>query len=263
MKRNVSLAVVLLVWLAVAGGAPGGGSSAQCGRLPPTVEPERAGPGEAFFLSGGGFGGGCNDSNLPFEPEPPQKGVRIEMRQEGRTWHLATLDASGPPDYLVEATLEVPQDAEPGGALVVAANAEGVDPAEPLDVPFEVLTGGAPGADRGPDGTGSPEQEETVVASGDLAACAGGGGPVDIVAEGTVERVGAGPDSSLVKIRLGRVLAGDAAAGETVSVSTGSGTGVVPEDNVGFEEGARYRLRLQRQGGVYTTNICLGTERLE
>jgi hypothetical protein len=60
------------------------------------------------------------------------------MRQEGRTWHLATVDADA--DYRVEATLEVPEDAEPGRAVVVVP-----DPyaAGPMEVPFRVLGGGS------------------------------------------------------------------------------------------------------------------------
>ena len=95
------------------------GSAAGCGRSLPDLEPSRARPGETFRFRGGGFGGGCDDSNLPFRSEPPQQDVRIEMRQGGRTWGLATVDAGGPPDYTIEATLEVPKDAEPGRAIIV------------------------------------------------------------------------------------------------------------------------------------------------
>ena len=66
MKRNASLAVVLLALLAVAGCGGVLGGSAACGRMVPTVEPGRAGPSETVVFRGGGFGGGCDDSNLPF-----------------------------------------------------------------------------------------------------------------------------------------------------------------------------------------------------
>ena len=96
------------------------------------------------------------------------------------------------------------------------------------------------------------------------AACAAGGAPVDLVAEGTVEEVTVREGSSLAEFRVDRVLEGN--AGHTVSVRTGSGTagsGYVPY----FEEGDRYRLHLQRQGGaqgdVFTTNVCLGTRQVE
>ena len=65
------------------------------------------------------------------------------MRQGGKSWHLATADAGGPPDYGIEATLEVPKDAEPGGALV-ATDAGEDDPFGPMEVPFEVLPGSGP-----------------------------------------------------------------------------------------------------------------------
>lgn len=139
---SVALSCVLLLCSALLSGCGVlGGSSAACGQDLPSVEPSRAAPGETFVLSGGGFREGCDDSNLPFRPEPSQRGIRIEMRQEGKTWGLARVDADA--DYRVEATLEVPKDAEPGGAVVVV-NDKNVDPSDPLEVPFEVL-GGGPG----------------------------------------------------------------------------------------------------------------------
>ena len=130
----ILLCSALAVWT-----ASSGGSGAECGVVAPGVEPARAGPGEAFVLSGGGFAEGCSDTGPPFPEEPPQRGIRIEMRQEGKTWGLATVDAGGPPRYFVEATLEVPKDAEPGGAVVAVHTA---NMAEPMEVPFEVLGGG-------------------------------------------------------------------------------------------------------------------------
>ena len=115
-----------------------------------------------------------------------------------------------------------------------------------------------------PGDPGSSNGEQEPVASGVAAACAAGGAPVDLVALGTVERVRTGPDHSLAEIRVERVIEGN--AGDTVLVRTMSGlegSGYVPR----FKEGGRYRLRLQREGGgqgdVFTTNLCLGTERLE
>ena len=115
-----------------------GGASSGCARELPTLEPPRGTPGGTFVVSGGGFGGGCDDSSLPFRPDPPQQDVRIIMRQEGGTWHLATVDAD--PEYRVRETLEVPQDARSGRALVVIP-----DPyaAKPMKVPFEVLGDGS------------------------------------------------------------------------------------------------------------------------
>lgn len=111
---------------------------------------------------------------------------------------------------------------------------------------------------EGPPGQGEREEPGGAVVAG---SCAAGRGLADLVAEGTVERVRAGPDSSLAEIRLDRVLEGDAR--DTILVRTSSGTGAVAEHGVWFEEGARYRLRLQRQGEAFTTNACLGTRRVE
>ena len=280
MKRNVSLAVLLsLACLAVAGCAEGGGQGAvreatpersepvpangaeeprtsvvmaACARPVPVPEPSRAAPGEAFRVHGEGFTTDCYDTGQPGRP-PPQQDILIDFRQGERAWRLATIDAD--PRGVLDAKLEVPEDAEAGNATVVVRTDDGL----PAEAPFRVLD--RPEAGGGPPGTGPPEGE-VPVASGVAAACAGGGASVDLVAEGTVQRLRVGRDSSLAEIRLERVLRGD--AGETVLVETGSGTGGgVAEDYVGFEEGGRYLLRLQRRGDVFTTNLCLGTERLE
>lgn len=115
-----------------------GGSSAACGQTIPSLKPSRAAPGETFVLSGGGFREGCNDTGPPFFREPPRKNIRIEMRQEGKTWGLATVDADA--DYRIDETLWVPKDAESGKALVVV-NDKNVDPSDPLAAPFRVLGG--------------------------------------------------------------------------------------------------------------------------
>lgn len=136
-----ALSCLLLCLALLSGCGVLGGSGAACAQDLPSVVPSRAGSGETFVLSGGGFGGGCDDSNLPFWPEPPQREVRIEMRQEGKTWSLATADAGGPPDYTIEETLEVPRGAEPGRAVVVVHRTNGL---KPMEIPFRVL-GGGPG----------------------------------------------------------------------------------------------------------------------
>jgi hypothetical protein len=112
----------------------------ECGQSPPSAEPSRAAPGETFRLHGGGFRDGCNDTGWPSLREPAQRDIRVEMRQGGRTWTLASgLAAGGPPDYAIDLRLRVPSDAEPGRATVVIPDP---DSAEPLKVPFEVLGGG-------------------------------------------------------------------------------------------------------------------------
>ena len=136
-------------------------------------------------------------------------------------------------------------------------------------VPFAVLLAwlavagcaGGVGQDadqEGPPGQGEREEPGGVAVAG---SCAAGGAPVDLVAEGTVERVTVREGSSLAEFRVDRVLEGN--AGDTVSVRTSSGTGAVSGYVPYFEEGDRYRLYLQRQGDVFTTNVCLGTKPIE
>lgn len=138
----VSFFSCLLLYSALLSGcAPSSNSASGCSQEIPSLEPPRAVPGETFRLSGRGFGGGCDDSNLPFRPDPPQRGILIEMRQRGKAWDLATVDAGGPPNYAIDVELKVPKDAKPGGATVVIPVPNS---AEPLRVPFEVL-GDVPG----------------------------------------------------------------------------------------------------------------------
>ena len=136
-------ALLLLVALcAVAAGCAIGGGEAQCGQSPPSVTPSRVAPGETFRLHGGGFAEGCNDTGPPFLEEPARRDIRVEMRQGGRLWTLASgLAASGPPDYALDVELKVPANAKPGGAVVAIPNPNS---AGPLEVPFRVL-GGGPG----------------------------------------------------------------------------------------------------------------------
>ena len=127
---------LLLLCAALSGCVPGG-SSAGCARISPDVEPSRTRPGETFVLRGAGFDGGCDDSNLPFTEDPPQRGVRVEMRQGEKTWPLATVDAGPRPDYAIEEELRVPEDARPGKAAVVTRDDYG-----PMRMPFRMLGGG-------------------------------------------------------------------------------------------------------------------------
>ena len=102
-------------------------------------------------------------------------------------------------------------------------------------------------------------------ASVTLASCAGGGSEagVDLIAAGIVEEVSVSPASSLVKVRVDRVYGGDGAeAGDTVKIRTSSGSTSGNSVDVSFEEGARYRLYLKREGDAYTTSICSGTQQL-
>ena len=100
----------------------------------PDAEPSQAAPGGTFRLHGEGFRDGCNDTGPPFLPEPPQRNIRVEMRQGEDTWRLTTVDAD--PDYNVGAELEVPAEAEPGRAVVVIRAGD----EEPTQIPFRVLS---------------------------------------------------------------------------------------------------------------------------
>lgn len=133
------VSVAALLCLALSGCGLLGGSSASCGQNLPNVEPSRAAPGETFRLYGGGFRDGCNDTGPPFLEETARQDVRIEMRQVGRSWTLASgLAASDSPDYALDVELEVPVDAKPGRAVVAIPDPNS---AEPMEVPFSVLGG--------------------------------------------------------------------------------------------------------------------------
>ena len=92
------------------------------------------------------------------------------------------------------------------------------------------------------------------------ASCVGGGIDVDLVATGTVEDIKSSRTSSRIEVLVHRVLLGDRSmSGQTLSLRSDSGTGAVSSVDVSFREGALYMLYLQRTGGEWTTNICLGT----
>ena len=48
-------------------------------------------------------------------------------------------------------------------------------------------------------------------------------------------------------------------SGRSLTISSDSVTGGASSVDVGFREGARYMLYLQRSGDEWTTNVCLGT----
>lgn len=141
MRGGASLAVLLLVaWLAVAGCAFG--SQAACGRNAGSdrVEPKRAAPDETFRLHGKGFAGDCYDTGQLGEP-PPERNIRVVLRQGEEEWHLATVDAGSAPDYAIDAELTVPEGAVPGRALVEIHTKLA---AQPDKIPFRVVGGEAP-----------------------------------------------------------------------------------------------------------------------
>lgn len=113
-------------------------SSAACAQARPVVEPSQAVPGETFRLYGEGFRNGCNDTPSPGvepPPEPPERKIRIEMRQGAKTWDLGRADADEA--YVLDVYLEVPPDAEPGQAVVVVRTGGG----PPIETPLLVLAG--------------------------------------------------------------------------------------------------------------------------
>jgi hypothetical protein len=99
----------------------GGGASAQAGATgcpAPSLEaePARAAQGAKFRLHGAGFSPGCDRIR-------PAHDVRIDFRQDGKTWKLATVDADR--SLTFGAKLRVPAGARPGWATVRATTRSG------------------------------------------------------------------------------------------------------------------------------------------
>jgi hypothetical protein len=109
----------------------------------------------------------------------------------------------------------------------------------------------------GPDRELTNVQEHTVAVAG---SCAAGTPETDLVAKGKVEDIVVRNNSSLVEVRVDKVLKGN--AGDKLVIRTQTGTQVATSVDVQFKEGFRYLLRLNRSGKVYTTNVCLGTQPL-
>lgn len=82
----------------------------------------------------------------------------------------------------------------------------------------------------------------------------------DLIATGTVESVDVRPESSRVEVSVERVFKGD--SGETLYVTTDSGSLRVTSIDVRFEESSGYLLYLREDGGELTTSICDGTREL-
>jgi hypothetical protein len=140
-RRGASLAVLLLLaWPAVAGCAFGSQAACSRGADSDRVEPERAAPGESFGLHGEGFAGDCYDTGQLVEP-PPERGIRVVLRQGDEEWRLATVDAGPAPDYAIDAELAVPEGAAPGRAVVEIHTKLA---ARPDKVPLRVVGGEAP-----------------------------------------------------------------------------------------------------------------------
>ena len=96
-----------------------------------------------------------------------------------------------------------------------------------------------------------------------LASCAGAGADWDLIATGTVEDIEVSRSSSRIEVLVDRVSGGDRSrSGQTLYVRSDSGIGEASTVDVGFREGARYMLYLQRRGDEWTTNSCLGTREI-
>lgn len=99
--------------------------------------------------------------------------------------------------------------------------------------------------------------------SGTLAACAGGGIDVDLIAAGVVEDVVTSQASSRIEVLLDGVLLGDRGyGGQTLSITSDSGASGGNAEDVGFREGAWYELYLRGEGDGWKTNVCTGTHEL-
>ncbi len=86
------------------------------------MHPTRAEPGQTLRINGGDFAADCVDN--PSAEEGPDRDVSVEFRQGSRTWRLSTVAAD--PDNSIELRLDVPSDAKPGEARVIAAGNMGV-----------------------------------------------------------------------------------------------------------------------------------------
>ena len=93
-----------------------------------------------------------------------------------------------------------------------------------------------------------------------LASCAGSGADWDLVATGTVEDIEASRESSRIEVLVDRVSGGDKSkSGQILYIRSDSGIGEASSVDVGFREGAYYKLYLQRERDEWTTNACMGT----
>jgi hypothetical protein len=145
MRRNTTLAAALLAFLTVLAGCAGGAGQtaeefeAACAFGPPQTEPQRASPGGVLRIHEEGFAADCYDTGQGGRP-PPERDVLVGLRQGEKEWRLATVDAGPPPSYAIDARLTVPEDAEPGRAVVEIHTRLS---AEPFEVPLIVVGGEA------------------------------------------------------------------------------------------------------------------------
>jgi hypothetical protein len=141
MRRGYSLLMVVLLGLVLAP-FPQGTATASCaGPSLQAVEGmvlQRSGTASVegrFFVDGcrdtmsctGVLG--CQKCTYDEPPERPQRDVRLELRQRGHTWLLATADAGTAEEQrpgVVTWTFVVPEGVRPGRARLVADGAQAV-----------------------------------------------------------------------------------------------------------------------------------------
>ena len=121
MRRFLTLNLILCM-LAL-GCTSGGQGEASCvGNLALRVHPTCAEPGQTLRVDGGGFAADCVDN--PTAEKGPDRDVRVEFRQGSRAWSLATVAAD--PGDSIELRPDVPSDAKPGEARVIAGGNMGI-----------------------------------------------------------------------------------------------------------------------------------------
>lgn len=137
LKASLILGCLVVMLASAVGCSLNGSEEAACVQPQLSVSPEQAAPGQTFRVSGDYFFEGCNDSAVNGEEppdEPPQENIQISLRQGDRTWHLTTVDADSADT--IDVNVEVPVEAQPGNATVVAHNTS----TRPVEVPFRIIS---------------------------------------------------------------------------------------------------------------------------
>lgn len=126
VARPLGILVAAALAATLLSGCAVGSSQAGCAAPLPTIEasPQRAAPGEPITLRGEGFVGRfvCDDTGPGVLEDDTRahgaRDIRLEYRQNGKTWKLDTTDAGRKLGF--ETRVEVPADARPGSATLRA-----------------------------------------------------------------------------------------------------------------------------------------------
>ena len=160
------VAVGLLVGCAAVGQPSAGTSEGGCAAVKPTLEvrPARALPGASFTLRGENFVGryACDDagptgSGGDAAQGSPARDIRVEFRQDGRTWELGTADAGRKLGF--DERFEVPAGARPGRA-VIGAVGDDAGAGETAEMSFRVL------AERPSESSSGPAPPQVTLSGG-------------------------------------------------------------------------------------------------